>query len=168
MVGLTLKGLWKKQRLSCDIGWAVWEGLSHHQFPLGGEKKVTSPSFSIFSVFLFSFILSSFLLCYLSSFLPSPITQLLSTWHMSFQRQQQSFLFNQKERTGSHYFEENMKGWSGYSMLILDWTVAIAELYSLSVLCLCVHMLVSRCVVGSTVFCPCCSYRWIWDITSCI
>lgn len=42
---------------------------------------------------------------------------------MSVQRQKQSFLFNQEERAWSHYFEENMKDWSGYSRPILDWTV---------------------------------------------
>lgn len=35
---IDLKGLRTMQRLSCDIRWAVWAGLSHRQFPLGGEK----------------------------------------------------------------------------------------------------------------------------------
>lgn len=69
-----------------------------------------------------------------------------------FQRQKQSFLFNQKERAGSHYFEENMKDWCSYSMLILAWTLAKAALYSLSVLCLCAHACMLVLVSSSTAF----------------
>lgn len=85
------------------------------------------------------------ILCYLKFFLPS-FTHPLSIQHMSFQSQKQSFLFNQKERAGSRYFEKNMKGWSGHSMLIVDWAVAVAVLKVSLCLCRCVHMLAHLCV----------------------
>lgn len=152
MVELTFAGLWKKQRFSCDRGWAVWEGLSQHSLPLGTRKR---GYFSISSCHLFFFFFQFFIffILYLLSSLPSPLTHLLSIQHMSFQRQKQSFLFNQKGRAGSRYFEGNMKGWSGHSMLILDWTVAMAVLYSLSVFVLvCARACMCGRVVSSPVF----------------
>lgn len=105
---IDLCGLWKKQRFSGDRGWAVWVGLNQHQLPLGMRKRgYFSMSICLLFLFLFSFYPS--LLFYLLSVLPSPRTH-LSIQHMSFQRQKQSFLFNQYGRAGSRYFEANMKG----------------------------------------------------------
>lgn len=80
---IDLCGLWKKQRFSCDRGWAVWEGLSQHQLPLGMRKRgyfsisicLLFPLF-FFSVYIFS-LLPSFLL---------PFKHLLSAQHMSFSK----------------------------------------------------------------------------------
>lgn len=121
--------LWKKQRFSCDRGWAVWEGLSQHQLPLGMRKRGYF-SISICLLFPLFFLFISF-----HSFLPFfllPSNVSCPCNICLFQRKKQSFLFNHKGSAGSRYFEENMKGWSGHSMLILDWTVAMAALYSLS------------------------------------
>lgn len=146
---IDLCGLWKKQRFSCDRGWAVWEGLSQHQLPLGMRKRgyfsisicLLFPLF-FFSVYIFS-LLPSFLL-------PSNISCPRNI--CLFQRQKQSFLFNQKGIAGSRYFEENMKGWSGHSMLILDWTVAMAVLNSLSVFVLVSGRACMSCVCGAALF----------------
>lgn len=106
------------------------DNRSHRRW---GKEAIFTSAFVLFLLicFLFLTVVLSFLAgFYLSYF---PFTHLLSIQHMFFQRQKQSFLFNQKRRAGSRYFERNMKGWSGHSMLILDWTVAMAVLYSLSV-----------------------------------
>lgn len=146
--------LWKKQGFSCDRGWVVWEGLSQQQLPRGMRKRGYFPSaFVLFLFFVLEFlwVFSAFSASFSPSlFLPSHI---FSIQHMSFQRKKQSFLFNQKRRAESRYFEGNMKGWSGHSMLILNWTVTMAVLYSLPVFVLvCPHERVSVLVVRSTVF----------------
>lgn len=71
------------------------------QAPTGDEKKRLLlyqhlSSFAFFS-FFFSFCLFiSFRLCYLLSVFASPLKHLLSIQRRSFQREKQSFLFNQK------------------------------------------------------------------------
>lgn len=118
--------LWKKQRFNRDRGWAVWKEVSQHT---EDEKR----RLHFISIHLLLFSIIPFLLAFL-----------LSVWLVAFQRQKQSFLLIQKGRAGSCYFERNMKAWSGHSMLILDWAVAIAGLYSLPVF---VHIIL--CVINS-------------------
>lgn len=99
--------------------------------------KIGYFSITICLLFHFLFRFHLFILSFVHFILPSftPQISFISIQHMSFQRQKQSFLFNKKGRAGSRYFEGNMKGRSGHSMLILDWTLSMAVLYSL---CICV------------------------------